>query len=138
MRQRADRAPAFASDFAVGDVAGGLKCGLGLRACMGVVVLSDVGGRRGGLLVCGWRRLLAVVGVAPLALAVALVVSAAPAWAASSHTAYITNAGSGSATPIDTATNTAGTPIGVGGNPLGVAATPDQGPAAAFSETAAA
>ena len=41
-------------------------------------------------------------------------------------------------TPIDTATNTPGTPITVGGlDPVAVAVTPDQGPAAAFSATAA-
>ena len=42
-----------------------------------------------------------------------------------------------SVTPIDTATNTAGTPITVGHAPIGVAVTPDQGPAAAFSATGA-
>ena len=53
------------------------------------------------------------------------------------RTAYVTNQGSGSVTPIDTATNTAGPAIPVGSDPEGVAITPDQGPAAAFSETAA-
>ena len=43
----------------------------------------------------------------------------------------------GSVTPIDTATNTPGTPIPVGEAPIAVAVTPDQGPAAAFSATAA-
>ena len=56
---------------------------------------------------------------------VALVVCAAPAWAASSHTAYVTNLNSNSVTPIDTATNTAGTAIAVGSGPVGVAITPD-------------
>jgi YVTN family beta-propeller protein len=63
----------------------------------------------------GW-----VVGVV-----VGLVVCAAPAWAASSHTAYVTNPGSNSVTPIDTATNTAETAIAVGSDPVGVAITPD-------------
>ena len=40
-------------------------------------------------------------------------------------------------TPIDTATNTAGTAITVGSAPVGVAVTPDQGPAAGFSATVA-
>jgi YVTN family beta-propeller protein len=53
------------------------------------------------------------------------VVCAAPAWAASSHTAYVTNRISDSVTPIDTATNTAGTAIAVGSNPAAVAITPD-------------
>ena len=42
-----------------------------------------------------------------------------------SHTAYIANGSSNSVTPIDTATNTAGTAIPVGQNPAGVAVTPD-------------
>jgi YVTN family beta-propeller protein len=40
-------------------------------------------------------------------------------------TAYVTNYGDGTVTPITVATNTAGTPITVGSNPLGVAVTPD-------------
>ena len=36
-------------------------------------------------------------------------------------------------TPIDTATNTAGLPITVGTEPIGVAVTPDQAPTAAFT-----
>src|SRR5437763_155305 len=56
---------------------------------------------------------------------IVLVVGAAPAWAATSHTAYVTNRGSGSVTPIDTTTNTAGTAITVGSGPFGVAITPD-------------
>jgi hypothetical protein len=41
-------------------------------------------------------------------------------------------------TPIDTATNAAGTPINVGSGDGGIAITPDQAPVAAFSATAAA
>ena len=40
-------------------------------------------------------------------------------------------------TPIDTATNTAGTPITVGSSPFGVAIVPDQPPLASFSITTA-
>jgi YVTN family beta-propeller protein len=75
-----------------------------------------------------------VVGVL---VAVVLVVCAPPARAATSHTAYVVNSGSDSVTPIDTATNTAGAAIAVGSVPAGVAVTPDQGPVARFSATAA-
>ena len=47
------------------------------------------------------------------------------ALAAASHTAYVANFASKSVTPIDTATNTAGTAITVGIEPAGVAITPD-------------
>ncbi len=57
--------------------------------------------------------------------AVALVVCAAPARAATSHTAYVTNEASESVTPIDIATNTPGAAIPVGSLPSGVAITPD-------------
>jgi YVTN family beta-propeller protein len=40
-------------------------------------------------------------------------------------TAYVANVFSGTVTPIDTATNTAGTPIKVGYEPVVVAITPD-------------
>src|SRR5262245_49467278 len=40
-------------------------------------------------------------------------------------TAYVTSFGTGSLTPIDTTTNTAGAPIDVGDNPHPVAITPD-------------
>ena len=40
-------------------------------------------------------------------------------------TAYVTNIGSGTVTPIATATNTAGTPIPVGSDPDAIAFTPD-------------
>jgi YVTN family beta-propeller protein len=56
--------------------------------------------------------------------AVALVVCAAPARAATSRTAYVAT-GSGSVTPIDTATNTAGAEILVGSFPRAVAITAD-------------
>jgi YVTN family beta-propeller protein len=54
-------------------------------------------------------------------------------------TAYVTNVDAGTVTPIDTATNTAGTPIPVAGGskPRGVAITPDQAPVAALSATPA-
>ena len=75
------------------------------------------GSARGWVRARGWLA-GAVVGVG-------LVVCAAPAWAASSDTAYVTNSSSGSVTPIDTATNTAGAAIAVGIEPVGVAITPD-------------
>jgi YVTN family beta-propeller protein len=63
-----------------------------------------------------------VVGVVP-------VVCAPPAWAASSHTAYVADFEEGIVIPIDTAANTAGTPIPVGSGPssgpVAVAITPD-------------
>jgi YVTN family beta-propeller protein len=52
-------------------------------------------------------------------------------------TAYVTSVGSRSVIPIDTATNAPGAAIPVGSFPQGVAVTPDQGPVAAFSATAA-
>jgi YVTN family beta-propeller protein len=76
-----------------------------------------VGGARGWVRARGWLA-AAVVGVG-------LVVCAAPAWAASSHTAYVINTNSDSVTPIDTATNTAGAPIPLGAAPIAVAITPD-------------
>src|SRR2546425_1131715 len=70
------------------------------------------------------RRLLqASIGtlLAMAALAQAHPVAAAtPAWGA-----YVTNLGSNPATPIATASNTAGAPITVGGFPFGIAITPD-------------
>jgi YVTN family beta-propeller protein len=55
----------------------------------------------------------------------AAVILAAPAEAASDHTAYVANNNSNSVTPIDTATNAAGAAIGVGIRPSAVAITPD-------------
>src|SRR3954465_12857922 len=57
--------------------------------------------------------------------ALAALLLATPAVAATDHTAYVANANSNSVTPIDTATNTAGTAIGVGTNPQAIATTPD-------------
>jgi YVTN family beta-propeller protein len=57
--------------------------------------------------------------------ALAALLLAAPALAATDHTAYVANINSGSVTPIDTATNTAGTAITVGNNPIAIAITPD-------------
>jgi len=45
--------------------------------------------------------------------------------AALAGTAYVANDGEGTVTPINTATNTSGTPIVVGGNPVGIAITPN-------------
>ena len=71
--------------------------------------------------VCGrWGRRVLVGGVVCVLLGFA-----EPAFAASSHTAYVTNRDSDSVTPIDTATNTAGPAITVGRDPFGVAITPD-------------
>ncbi len=51
---------------------------------------------------------------------------AAPAGAVTAApTAYVTNYSSNTVTPIDTATNTPGTPIPVGTTPTAVAITPD-------------
>ena len=57
----------------------------------------------------------------------ARMVAAPAAWARSGNqgTAYVTNAGSDSVTPIRTAANTAGTPIKVGSIPVGIAITPN-------------
>lgn len=75
---------------------------------------------RGG----GRRSVLA--GARVLVVGIVLVVWAAPAWAASSHTAYAVNASSDSVTPIDTATNTPGAAIPVGRAPAGIAITPQR------------
>ncbi len=45
--------------------------------------------------------------------------------AALAGTAYVANDGDGTLTPINTATNMPGTPIIVGGSPVGIAITPD-------------
>ena len=63
-----------------------------------------------------------VVGVL---LAVAQIVCATPAGAATFGTAYVVNSGSDSVTPINIATNTAGAAIAVGDEPFGVAISPD-------------
>jgi YVTN family beta-propeller protein len=60
-----------------------------------------------------------------LVVGVVLVVWPAPAWAASSHTAYVINASSDSVTPIQIATNTPGDAIPVGRAPAGIAITPN-------------
>jgi YVTN family beta-propeller protein len=52
-------------------------------------------------------------------------------------TAYVTDDYGSAVTPIRTATNTVGRPIPVPGYPLAIAITPDQGPVAAFTATAA-
>ena len=52
-------------------------------------------------------------------------VGASATGATSAWTAYVANTGSNSVTPIDTATNTAGTPITVGSAPSSVAITPN-------------
>lgn len=69
------------------------------------------------------------------ALLPATVITAAAAWvlvpagaalaATPVPTAYVTNEGSGTVTPINTATNTPGTPIAVGHQPTGIAITPN-------------
>ena len=57
--------------------------------------------------------------------ALALLALVAPVGALA-RTAYVANdLESGTVTPIDTATNTAGTPIAVGAEPVGIAITPD-------------
>ena len=47
------------------------------------------------------------------------------AFSADGQTAYVTNFGSGSVTPVDPATGTAGAPIAVGGNPSGIVVAPN-------------
>jgi YVTN family beta-propeller protein len=54
-----------------------------------------------------------------------LIALTAPAPAAADRTAYVTDNSSDTVTPIDIATNTAGTPIPHGGAPVSVAITPD-------------
>jgi len=50
-------------------------------------------------------------------------------------TAYVVNAGSDTVTPIDTATNTALTPIPVGGHPSAIAITPKARPPTSCTAT---
>jgi YVTN family beta-propeller protein len=57
------------------------------------------------------------------ALVLALFLTLAPG--ALAREAYVTDFGSSTVTPIDTQTNTAGTPISVGASPKGIAITPD-------------
>jgi YVTN family beta-propeller protein len=65
-------------------------------------------------------------GCARLVLTVAMLIAlTAPAPAAADRTAYVTDNSSNTVTPIDIATNTAGTPITLGGSPVSVAITPD-------------
>ena len=63
--------------------------------------------------------------LAAMAAGLALFAVAAPARAATSHTAYVSNANANSVTPIDTTTNAPGTAIAVGSGPVAVAITPD-------------
>jgi YVTN family beta-propeller protein len=61
-----------------------------------------------------------------LTVGVALVIWAAPAWAAGAHMAYVATTDESTVTPIDTTTSMAGTPISVpGSDTFGVAITPD-------------
>jgi DNA-binding beta-propeller fold protein YncE len=50
---------------------------------------------------------------------------ASPAWPESPVTAYIANGGSGTVTPIGTASNTADPPITTGDTPYAITITPD-------------
>jgi YVTN family beta-propeller protein len=54
-----------------------------------------------------------------------LIALTAPSPAAADRTAYVTDNSSNSVTPIDIATNTAGTPITLSDAPFRVAITPD-------------
>ena len=96
--------------------------------------VADRGGRLSGRrsVQQSWRPVLALVLAAATLLLVLLPVHgayAAPiassAGSAGPVTAYVANDGSGTVTPIPTATNTAGPPITVGGNPYAIAITPD-------------
>jgi YVTN family beta-propeller protein len=69
------------------------------------------------------RRMLRVRFTA--ALAGLVMIAAASPTSALAGTAYVTNENSSSVTPINTATNSAGTPITVGSDPVGVAITPN-------------
>src|SRR5216683_1615892 len=75
------------------------------------------------------RAGLARAALAVACLAGALLASARAADAAIAYTAYVGNYGSGTVTPIDLASNTAGSPIAVGAKPWGIAITPDDGTA---------
>jgi YVTN family beta-propeller protein len=68
------------------------------------------------------RLRVALIGAALFAVALP-----AAASASSAHTAYVANGGIGNdrVTPIDTLTNTDGTPIGVGSDPSAIAISPD-------------
>jgi len=80
--------------------------------------MADVG------LGLGWRVRILVAVCCGVGLLLA-VVCAPRALAATAHTAYVANFDSDSVTPVDTATNTAGTAITVGIEPYGIAITPD-------------
>src|SRR5262245_16590418 len=75
------------------------------------------------------RRVPSLV-VATLAFVTAVVVELSALAPATAHahpnpvTAYVTNHGSNTVTPIDVTTNTPGTPITVGTDPRGIAITP--------------
>ena len=75
------------------------------------------------------RRASRFVGLAmilgTIALAAPLHASRALAAPAGVWTAYVVNSGSNTVTPVDTTTNTSGTPIAVGNMPEGVAITPN-------------
>jgi len=71
-----------------------------------------------------------------LAVGLALFAVAAPARAATSHTAYVANANSASVVPIDTTTNVAGAAIPVGAAPVAVAIAPDAGVAYVVNSSA--
>jgi YVTN family beta-propeller protein len=93
--------------------------GLRLSACEGQRLGVVMGRARGWVRWAVWTSALVVVLVA------VPTVLAGSAWATSGWTAYVTNAGSDTVTPIDTATNTAGPAIAVGATPGEVAITPD-------------
>ncbi len=100
--------------------------GVLLRGGAGVVgfgLAREVGFAGGGArgLPCHRHRLLLVALTALLACGVV----SSRASAATLYRGYVTNAKSDTVTPINLATNTAGTPIPVGGFPVGVAITPN-------------
>jgi YVTN family beta-propeller protein len=83
---------------------------------------GHLGSREAGRLRRGRPRsgLAAAAGLA-VAGAVVAVPGAAAAAATTAPSAYVANQGNGTVTPIDTATNTAGTPIPVGIDPDAIA-----------------
>lgn len=97
----------------------GLSSSDGLRA-----VVGRFGGLGQGLGLTPVHRLMPWVLAALVGVASAMCAPAASA-AADPPVAYVANYESNSVTPIDTATDIAGTPIPVGAAPLGVAITPD-------------
>jgi YVTN family beta-propeller protein len=87
-------------------------------------VLALIGSVRAARAVGAPRRRALLTGAA-LSITICVLATASAAHAAIPYTAYVANWGAGTVTPINTATNAAGAAIAVGGNPTGIAITPD-------------